>query len=44
LVEEHFAAEVHPDLDGLLATFADNVEHHVVGSETVSRGMAQVEA
>ena len=25
LVDEHFAAEVHQDLDTLLATFADDV-------------------
>jgi steroid delta-isomerase-like uncharacterized protein len=44
LVDEHFAAEVDQDLDTLLATFADDVEHDVVGSGTVSRGKPQVEA
>ena len=44
LVDEHFAAEVHQDLDTLLATFADDVEHDVVGSGTVSHGKSQVEA
>jgi steroid delta-isomerase-like uncharacterized protein len=44
LVDEHFAAEVHQDLDTLLATFADDVEHDVVGSGTVSHGKPQVEA
>jgi len=44
LVDEHFDAEVHQDLDTLLATFADDVEHDVVGSGTVSRGKPQVEA
>ena len=44
LVDEHFAAEVHQDLDTLLATFADDVEHDVVGSGTVSHGQSQVES
>jgi uncharacterized protein len=44
LVDEHFAAEVHQDLGTLLATFADDVEHDVVGSGTVSYGQSQVEA
>src|SRR6516165_12791242 len=44
LVDEHFAAEVHQDLDTLLATFADDVEHDLVGSGTVSHGQSQVES
>jgi steroid delta-isomerase-like uncharacterized protein len=44
LVDEHFDAEVRQDLGTLLATFADDVEHDVVGSGTVSRGKPQVEA
>jgi steroid delta-isomerase-like uncharacterized protein len=44
LVDEHFDAEVRQDLDTLLATFADDVEHDVVGSGTISRGKPQVEA
>jgi steroid delta-isomerase-like uncharacterized protein len=44
LVDEHFDAEVRQDLDALLATFAEDVEHDVVGSGTVSRGTTQVEA
>jgi steroid delta-isomerase-like uncharacterized protein len=44
LVDEHFDAEVRQDLDTLLATFADDVEHDVVGSATISHGKPQVEA
>src|SRR5215470_4799105 len=44
LVDEHFEAEVRQDLGTLLATFADDVEHDVVGSGTVSHGKPQVEA
>jgi steroid delta-isomerase-like uncharacterized protein len=44
LVDEHFAAEVNQDLAALLATFADEVEHDVVGSPASSHGKAQVEA
>jgi len=44
LVDEHFDAEVRQDLDTLLATFADDVEHDVVGSGTISHGKPQVEA
>ena len=43
LVDEHFEAEVCQDLDALLATFTDDVEHDVVGSGTVSHGKPQVE-
>jgi steroid delta-isomerase-like uncharacterized protein len=44
LVDEHFAAEVRGDLDALLATFATDVEHDVVGTGAVSRGKEEVEA
>jgi ketosteroid isomerase-like protein len=44
LVDEHFAAEVRRDLETLLSTFADDVEHDVVGGPTVSHGKSDVEA
>jgi steroid delta-isomerase-like uncharacterized protein len=44
LVDDHFAAEIEGDLDRLLATFADDVEHDVVGSPGVSIGKDQVAA
>lgn len=42
LVDDHFSAEVDGDLSRLLATFADNVEHDVVGNPSVSRGKDEV--
>ena len=42
LVDDHFAAEIDGDLSRLLATFADDVEHDVVGNPAVSRGKDQV--
>ena len=42
LVDAHFAAEIDGDLDRLLATFADDVEHDVAGNPSVSRGKAAV--
>lgn len=42
LVDAHFAAEIDGDLDRLLSTFADDVEHDVVGNPAVSTGKAQV--
>jgi len=44
LVDGHFAAEVNRDLATLLATFADDVEHDVVGGPNVSHGKAEVAA
>jgi steroid delta-isomerase-like uncharacterized protein len=44
LVDAHFAAEIDGDLDRLLATFADDVEHDVVGNPAVSSGKEQVDA
>jgi uncharacterized protein len=44
LVDDHFAAEVAQDLDALLATFADDVEHDVVGIGTLNHGKDQVAA
>jgi steroid delta-isomerase-like uncharacterized protein len=44
LVDDHFAAEVDGDLSRLLATFADDVEHDVVGNPSVSSGKDQVAA
>jgi uncharacterized protein len=44
LVDNHFAAEVDGDLTRLLATFADDVEHDVVGSPAISSGKDQVAA
>jgi predicted ester cyclase len=32
LLDEHFAYEVHDDVEGVLATLTDDVEHDVVGS------------
>jgi uncharacterized protein len=44
LVDDHFAAEVDGDLARLLGTFADDVEHDVVGNPSVSSGKDQVAA
>ena len=44
LVDDHFAAELDGDLSRLLATFADDVEHDVVGSPSVSSGKDEVAA
>src|SRR5262245_1091862 len=44
LVDDHFAAEIDGDLPRLLATFAVDVEHDVVGDPSVSRGRDQVAA
>src|SRR5438045_3808661 len=44
LIEDHFAAEITGDLPRLLATFADDVEHDVVGNASVSMGKDQVAA
>jgi steroid delta-isomerase-like uncharacterized protein len=42
LVDDHFAAEIAGDLPRLLATFADDVQHDVVGNPAASNGKAQV--
>ena len=44
LVDGHFQAEIDGDLDRLLATFADDVEHDVVGNPAVSTGKGEVTA
>jgi uncharacterized protein len=44
LVDDHFAAEVEGDFPRLLATFADDVEHDVVGNPSVSSGKDQAAA
>ena len=44
LVDDHFEAEIDGDLDRLLATFADDVEHDVVGNPAVSHGKVDVAA
>jgi ketosteroid isomerase-like protein len=44
LVDDHFRAEIDGDLNRLLATFADSVEHDVVGNPDVSTGKEQVAA
>lgn len=44
LVDEHFAAEVHGDLTALLATFADDVEHDVVGDGAPRHGQDEAAA
>jgi steroid delta-isomerase-like uncharacterized protein len=44
LVDDHFAAEVDGDISRVLATFADEVEHDVVGNPSVSSGKQQVAA
>lgn len=44
LIDDHYAAEIDGDLARLLETFADDVEHDVVGSPGVSTGKAEVEA
>jgi hypothetical protein len=41
ILERHFAALQHRDLDGILATYADDIEHDAVGREpSVIRGKA----
>src|SRR3954468_16790619 len=42
LVDAHYAAEIDGDLPTLLGTFADDVEHDVVGNPSVSTGKEQV--
>jgi len=44
LLDDHYAAEVAGDLDALLATFSDEVEHDVVGNAEVSHGTEAVAA
>ena len=44
LVDAHFAAEVDGDLNRLLETFADDVEHDVVGNPATSHGKDEVAA
>ena len=44
LVDEHFRAEVDQDLDALLATFADDAEHDVVGMGPARHGKPEVDA
>ena len=44
LIDDHYAAEIDGDLSRLLETFADDVEHDVVGSPAVSTGKDQEEA
>lgn len=44
LIDEHYAAEIDGDIRRLLATFADDVEHDVVGSPGVSTGKEAVES
>jgi steroid delta-isomerase-like uncharacterized protein len=44
LVDDHFAAEIYGDLPRLLATFADDVEHDVVGNPSTSNGKDEVTA
>jgi steroid delta-isomerase-like uncharacterized protein len=44
LIDGHFQAEIDGDLDRLLATFADDVVHDVVGGPAVSTGKQQVAA
>ncbi len=41
LVEEHFAMEVRADIDGILATFTDDIEQDLVG---VPSGLAHGKA
>src|SRR5689334_16614801 len=42
LVDGHFDAEVRGDMSALLATFAEDVEHDVVGNPRVSHGRDEV--
>ena len=42
LVDDHYAAEIDGDIDRLLATFADDVEHDVVGNPAATHGKAEV--
>src|SRR5580765_1783347 len=42
LVDAHYAAEIDGDLNTLLSTFADGVEHDVVGNRSVSTGKQEV--
>jgi predicted ester cyclase len=34
IIDEHFAFEANDNVEGVLATLADNVEHDIVGSPT----------
>lgn len=44
LIDDHYAAEVAGDIASLLATFADDVEHDVVGKPHANSGKPAVEA
>jgi steroid delta-isomerase-like uncharacterized protein len=44
LIDEHFQAELDGDIDKVVATFATDVEHDVVGHPYVSHGRDQAAA
>jgi steroid delta-isomerase-like uncharacterized protein len=44
IVDDHFRAELVGDVDAVIATFTDAVEHDVVGSPAVSHGRAEAAA
>ena len=44
IIDEHFQAELDEDIEAVVSTFADDVEHDVVGRPSVSRGRDEVAA
>jgi steroid delta-isomerase-like uncharacterized protein len=44
LVDEHFRAELRGDVNEVIATFTEDVEHDVVGTPAVSHGRAEAAA
>ena len=44
IIDEHFQAELDEDIEAVVSTFADDVEHDVVGRPSVSRGRDEAAA
>ena len=44
LIDEHFRAELDENIEAVVATFADDVEHDVVGRPNVSHGRIEAAA
>ena len=41
IIDEHFQAELDENIEAVVSTFADDVEHDVVGRPSVSRGRGE---
>ena len=44
IIDEHLQAELDEDIEAVVSTFADDVEHDVVGRPSVSRGRDEAAA